>query len=61
MPRGAPETWDQRPAEAGGGSFRWLPQTGRLASALVASPDVLLLDEPTNHLDATAVEWLQAG
>ncbi len=31
----------------------------KLASALVAQPDVLLLDEPTNHLDASAVEWLQ--
>ena len=32
----------------------------RLASSLVANPDVLLLDEPTNHLDASAVEWLQS-
>ncbi len=32
----------------------------RLASALVAKPDILLLDEPTNHLDASAVEWLQS-
>ena len=32
----------------------------KLASALVAKPDILLLDEPTNHLDASAVEWLQS-
>ncbi|WP_328761618.1 ABC-F family ATP-binding cassette domain-containing protein [Streptomyces sp. NBC_00272] len=31
----------------------------RLASLLVAAPEVLLLDEPTNHLDDNALSWLE--
>lgn len=31
----------------------------RLASLLVAAPEVLLLDEPTNHLDDNALNWLE--